>query len=257
MHHAKRNCCKIKSGRIPFSPEASLWIKRTLCYRSLLRYWAGKIRKKGNLLRQACRCRIGDPLSLSIQTIQDRLRECKALCKYFTKHGHKHQRSDLTSRLHDARDRQYGEAEHRILQIIQGKHDHSFWRRPDWALGKHQCCSVRNVQVEDQDCAITEFTMQSEVQQLIWDKIHRERYHLAKEAPICQGRLRGEFGYNTSTPSGEVVLDGSYILPPGSHEGTQRLIQSIACIWSKIPSNSVRQIINRHDWQYMWKHNTQ
>jgi len=254
MHHAERNCRKIKSGRIPFSPEASLWIQRTLCYRSLLRYWAGKIRNKGNLLRQARRCHIGDPLSLSIQTIQDRLRECKARCKYFTKHGHRHRRSHLTSRLHDARDRQDKDAERRILQIIRGEHDRSFWRRLNWALGKRQGCSVRNVQVEEQDGAITEFTMQSEVQQLIWDKIHWERYHLAEEAPICQGCLRGEFGYNANTPSGEAVLDGSYILPPGSHEGTQLLFQSIARIRCKIPPNAVRQIINRHDWQYMWKH---
>ena len=56
MHNAERNCRKLKSGRIPFSPEASLWIKRTLCYRALLRYWAGKIKNKGNLRRQAKRC---------------------------------------------------------------------------------------------------------------------------------------------------------------------------------------------------------
>ena len=26
MKHAKKKCCRLKSGRIPFSPEASLWI---------------------------------------------------------------------------------------------------------------------------------------------------------------------------------------------------------------------------------------
>ncbi len=29
MHHTEKKCQKIKSGRIPFSPEASLWIRRT------------------------------------------------------------------------------------------------------------------------------------------------------------------------------------------------------------------------------------
>ncbi len=27
MHHAERKCWQIKSGRIPFSPEAALWLK--------------------------------------------------------------------------------------------------------------------------------------------------------------------------------------------------------------------------------------
>jgi hypothetical protein len=30
--HAEKKCRRIKSGRIPFSPEASLWIKRTQVY---------------------------------------------------------------------------------------------------------------------------------------------------------------------------------------------------------------------------------
>ena len=44
MRYAEKSCRKIKSGRIPFSPEASLWIRQTQVYRSLLRYHAGKIR---------------------------------------------------------------------------------------------------------------------------------------------------------------------------------------------------------------------
>ncbi len=32
MQHAKKKCPQIKSGRIPFLPEASLWIKRTQVY---------------------------------------------------------------------------------------------------------------------------------------------------------------------------------------------------------------------------------
>ena len=252
MHCAERNCRKLKSGRIPFSPEASLWIKRTLCYRSLLRYWAGKIKNKGNLLRQARRCRINDPLALSIQTIKDRLHECKQRCNFFTKHGHRHRRTHLHSRLHEAKDKGDEDAERRILQIIKGEKDRAFWRRLNWALGKRRGSSIREVQAEDLDGTTTEYTTQSEVQQIIWEKIHRERYHLAEEAPICQGRLRGKFGYNADTPSGEAVLEGSYVLPHNYHEGTRLLFDSIAQIRECIPPNSVHQIINRDDWQYTW-----
>ena len=254
MHHAERQCRKLKSGRIPFSPEASLWIKRTLCYRALLRYWAGKIKNRGNLVRQARRCQIKDPLTLSVHTIRDRLQECKKRCQFFTKHGHRHRRSHLNTRLHEAKDRGDELAERRILQIIQGERDRAFWRRLNWALGKRQGSSVREVHVEEQDGSITEYSSQSDVQNIIWEKIHRERYHMAEEAPICQGRLRGAFGYNAATPSGEAVLEGSYSLLPDEHTGTKLLFDAIAKIRQQIPPNSIHQIISRTDWQYTWRH---
>ena len=251
---SEKQCRKLKSGRIPFSPEASLWIKRTLCYRSILRYWAGKIKNKGNLLRQARRCRISAPLTLPIQVLKDRLHECKKRCQFFAKHGHRYRRAHLTSRLHEAKDKGDEVAERRILQIIQSERDRAFWRRLNWALGKRQGCSVRAVQVEEQDGTISEYTTQSEVQHIIWEKIHRERYHLAEEAPICQGRLRGEFGYNADTPAGDAVLDGSYETTPDLHLGTKLMFDSIARIRRHIPPNSINQLINRRDWQYTWKH---
>jgi hypothetical protein len=58
--HAEKKCQKIKSGRIPFLPEASLWICRTQVYRSLLKYHAGWIRNQGNLKRMVRRCNIPD-----------------------------------------------------------------------------------------------------------------------------------------------------------------------------------------------------
>ncbi len=44
MHHAEMICRKIKSSRIPFSPEASIWIRRVQVYYSLLRYHKGRVK---------------------------------------------------------------------------------------------------------------------------------------------------------------------------------------------------------------------
>ena len=49
MLNAEKKCRRIKSGRIPFSPEAVLWICQTQVYRSLLRYHKRLIRNRGNL----------------------------------------------------------------------------------------------------------------------------------------------------------------------------------------------------------------
>ena len=70
MLHAEHKCQKIRSGRIPFSPEASIWIKRCQVYRLLIRYHQGKIKNKGNLQRTALRCGIQKPFTLSMETVQ-------------------------------------------------------------------------------------------------------------------------------------------------------------------------------------------
>jgi hypothetical protein len=44
IRHAKKICRKIKCCRIPFSPEASIWIQRVQVYHSLLQYHEGKIK---------------------------------------------------------------------------------------------------------------------------------------------------------------------------------------------------------------------
>ncbi len=64
MRHAEKKCRKIKSGRIPFLPEASVWIKRTQVYQLLLKYHKGRIRNRGNLKRLAWQCGIVDAMSI-------------------------------------------------------------------------------------------------------------------------------------------------------------------------------------------------
>jgi len=63
--HAEKKCRKIKSGRIPFSPEASVWIRHRQVYQSLIWYKRGEIRNKSNLRWTAQRCGIKQPLQLS------------------------------------------------------------------------------------------------------------------------------------------------------------------------------------------------
>jgi hypothetical protein len=70
MKHAEKKCQKLKSGRIPFSPEALLWIRQSQVYRLLLRWHAGKIRNRRNLQRTSRRCHINAPFELTIKDIK-------------------------------------------------------------------------------------------------------------------------------------------------------------------------------------------
>jgi hypothetical protein len=117
--------------------------------------------------------------------------------------------------LQQATDRQDETAEHRILQIIKGKKERKFWQRLNWALDQCHGNSVQTIQVEQEDGTILEYSSQSQVQSVIWQKIHQNHYHLAKEAQICKGRLRGELGYNAMNLAGNAVLTSNYPNIPG------------------------------------------
>jgi hypothetical protein len=83
MKHAEKKCRRLKSGWIPFSLEASIWIHQCQVYRSLLRWHNGKLRNYGNLRRTAQRCKINALFQLSANDIKLHLTICKERCDYF------------------------------------------------------------------------------------------------------------------------------------------------------------------------------
>jgi hypothetical protein len=187
-----------------------MWIKHCKFYRSLLRYWAGKIKNRGNLKRTARRIKIENAFVLTVDEIAQRLEECKTQLKHFEIHGQSYRTQHLRKRLDLARANQDSEAERRFLEIVQREKDRAFWRRLNFALGKKRGTSVSAVQLQDEEGNIREYNTQQEVQDVIWKEVHQSRYHLAEEAPICNGALRGEFGYNATSNAAQAVLAGEY-----------------------------------------------
>jgi hypothetical protein len=119
MKHTEKKCQKLKSGRIPFSPEASLWIRQSQVFWSLLQWHAGKIRNRGNLQCTAWRCQINAPFQLSVDNIKLRLPICKEKCEYFRKHGKQHRQQHLNQCLETAQDWEDEIAKRQILAIIK------------------------------------------------------------------------------------------------------------------------------------------
>ena len=72
-------------------------------------------------------------------------------------------------------------------------------------MGKSRGGSVRSVQIEQDWGEIDEATTQQTVNGAIWDEIHRKWFYLAEQAPICQGSLRGDFGYTAFSPTAKKV----------------------------------------------------
>jgi hypothetical protein len=98
-----------------------------------------------------------------------------------------------------------------------------------------------------------DFDTKEAVQGAIFNEVHRKRYNLAEEAPICQGTLRGQFGYTATSPTARTVLDGRYNFPPDTDVATRELFEEIARICSKVPSDSVNGLISQERWQQQWK----
>jgi hypothetical protein len=73
MKHAEKKCQKLKSGRIPFSPKALLWIRQSQVYRSLLQWHTGNICNHGNLRQTSRRCHINTLFELTSKDIKLRL----------------------------------------------------------------------------------------------------------------------------------------------------------------------------------------
>jgi hypothetical protein len=192
MKHAKKKCCWLKSGRIPFSPEALLWICQCQVYPSLLWWHAGKIGNWGNLKCTAWQCQINAPFQLSVEDIKLHLMICKEKCNYFCKHGKRHQQQHLNHCLKAAQEQKDKAAEHQIHMLIKREKDRAFWRWLNFALGRHICSrSVWAVQVEDGVGGVLDFDTEEGVQEAIFNEVHRKQYNLAEDAPICKGTLWG------------------------------------------------------------------
>jgi hypothetical protein len=254
MANSEKKCRKIKSGQIPFSPEAALWIRCSQVFRSLLRYHEGRIKNRGNLKRTARRCGIENCLSIPIEEIRIRLKVCAAKCDYFRKNGKYYCRKHLFKCLKEAKDAEDDQREKEILAIIQREKDRSFWRRLNYVMGKPRGGSVRRVLLKDenQEGVLTENVTQDTVQAAIFANIHRKRFFLAEDAPICSGVLRGQFGYNAVTRTAKAILAGQYAYPPEFDQATREICKECARIHCMFPRDSVSTHVTKEDYQGQW-----
>ncbi len=253
MRRAEKICRKIKCCRIPFLPEAAIWIRRVQVSYSLLRYHKGKIKNHGNLKRAARQCNIPNPLELSVQDIAQRLKACKKECAFYQEHGKRFRQKYLERRKRITEEQDNEEAFKKISTIIQREHQRDFWQRLNFVTGKKRTQSATTIQVEGIDGKISERNTRETVESTILSKVHEKRYTLAGEAPICNGALFQDFGYTAGTPVLRAVLDGTYIAPTDSDNATKELFTEIAAIQKLIPKNSVSITITPEQWQQYWK----
>ncbi len=199
-------------------------------YYFLIKLHKGKIQNKGNLKWAARRCNIANPLGLSMGNILLQVEECKCECQFYIEHGKRFQTKHLNECLRLAQEREDKEAIEKISAIIQRENQHSFRQRLNFVTGKKCTRSTTSIQVPAPSGLVTELSTQGLVKDVIVLEVHGTRYTLAKEAPICSGKLFDNFGYVANTPALKVVLEGMYLPPLDSDTATKELFNKIAAI---------------------------
>ncbi len=114
---------------------------------------------------------------------------------------------------------------------------------------------MRRVLVEDenQEGVLTENITQETIQEAILDNIHRKRFFLAEDAPICSGQLKGQFWYNAVTKTAKAILSGQYTYPPEFDQAMREICKECARICCMIPKNSISTHVTKEDYQGQWK----
>ena len=253
MVHAEHKCRKLKSGRICFSPESVIWIKREQIYRSLMEYKHGRTKNRGNLKRAARVQGIKKPFQISLAQLRIHLEVCEERNDYFRKHGARYRKKHLLARAGKANEEGREEAAVKILAIIKREQDRSFWQRLNYTCGKARTPPPTSVQVEGPNGTVIEHTTETTVNNAIWTDIHHKRFHLAEEAPVCQGQLRQDLGYNAVSETARAILDGTYVYPASFDQATKELCQECARIRQIVPKDSVRIKITKEDHKGHWR----
>ena len=85
--------------------------------------------------------------------------------------------------------------------------------RINYALGKPRGGACFKVQVEQGDGDVDEITKKEAFHGAIWNNIHKKRFVLAEDAPLCQGPLQGLFRYCAVSITAQSILCGTYEYP--------------------------------------------
>ncbi len=178
--------------------------------------------------------------------------ECKQECKFYQENGKQFQAKHLNKRMRLAQERNDEEAFKKIGAIIKKERQRLFWRRLNYVTGKKRTPSASLVQVEEQLGLVLESTTKDTVEAAIFREVHNKRYMLAKETPICSGRLYDDFGYVANTPASRAVLDRTYQAPEDSDIATKELFDEVAAIRQLIPKDSAPTIITPEQWKRYW-----
>jgi hypothetical protein len=145
MRRAEKIYRKIKCCRIPFSPEAAIWIRCVQVYHSLICCHKERIKNCRNLKKAAWRYNIPNPLNMSIQETTHRLEAYKRKCVFYQEQGKWFRPKHLKHWKQIAQDQEDKEAFNKISAIIQQEQQCNFCCKLNYMTGKKKMHSATSI----------------------------------------------------------------------------------------------------------------
>ena len=106
--------------------------------------------------------------------------------------------------------------------------------------------------MERGDGDVDEFTEKEDLHGAIWNNIHKKQFVLSEDAPLCQGPLRGLFGYCAVSITAQSILCGTYEYPEDFDLATREILEECTLIHLTIPVDAVRTVISPTQWASHW-----
>ena len=257
QYASENRCNHFKNDFLDFSPTVNVWIKRKELFSQLMsinaRRRAGKRSPTSHFLRACSVHGIDDPFSLSDEEIRSRhaacvqrLRELRPVARPLRDHHLKECRSRAKERGDDR-------AVRRITQIMRDERSRRRWRGVRRATGVRRGGAPTEIRVQaSEDAPEMHLVTRPDVEAQAARRL-TSRFKLARDSPICEGRIFDDVGYLGDTTSTRAILEGTYEFPPEMDPHLRLLLEEAHKVFSQRTTEEISTFVSTEDFQYYWR----
>jgi hypothetical protein len=250
---SEKKCNKFYDGKIEFSPEVGIVVRRGRLYKRILDFKHGRPMNL-RTLKDACKKQsVLFPSQLTIGEVKDHITICQARLKELEKTAPQDRERHLQSCYVVARDKKREKAVRIIQKMMRKESNQRQWRRIRNTIHPQRGSAVASLTVKSEAGEETEYATSEGVEHQASRAI-ADRYKKARTAPILQDeRLFKDFGYTANTPAARQVLDGTYSYPVEMEFYTKLLLQEAHLLYLKMSKQEVENIISTKEFQQYWR----
>jgi hypothetical protein len=253
---AEENCNQFYNGSIAFCPEVQLWINRRDLYQqlqSINRRLRHGIRVNITHFERSCvSADIKDPFLLSDDEVQHRYEACLIRLSELDSVAPMLRVEHLSNCHAAAKARGDRKAMMRIREIKRNERSQRRWGGLNWATKSRRGGAPTAIKVKTADGDVVYDTRQEVEEQAA--RCLTDRFKLARDAPISQGKLFDDIGYLGDTTATRAILEGTYEFPPEMDQHTRLLLEEAHRVFSLKSTEEISNFVSTEDFQYFWSH---
>ena len=220
---AEKKCRKLKMGNVAYTAESAQM-------RVVIELWNNVIRKKSGanisstyIKRLSKQCNITSPMDLSIDDCKTERSLMYRQLIDFAKTA-KQSRKQFIDSLADAIAADGNEKRSTVVRRLIRNEEDRYARRNINAAVKEFAGATTRVCLDDASTGERFFTTDKDVIERALRNENEKKYTLAYSSPFLQEPLFSLLGQDSLTPTGDAILDGSFIPPDSLDEDTKRFI---------------------------------